>query len=334
MNSSPTPSILNRLTEPDITEYLNRRMRDIGTKLNCHTIGTIVSFNPALQTAVVSVNFLTVVKGVNPLGNTGQTTDQIQTPSPQLIDVPIIFLQGGSSYITMPIAAGDTCLVLFNDRDMDTWLQTGQTAVPLSNRIHSINDAMALVGLRSLVKTLANYNPNLISITDRSGERLNQSGFMQPTAASTAPSGWLLCFGQSLLRTDYPDLFTAIGTTWGSVDGTHFSIPDMRGAIPVGLDNMGGSNANVLTPTYNPNRNTLGAAIGEESHHLIIAELPAHSHPIHNSHGGGGGGGDLTNLQRTDNANEGGVNTNPDVGSDTPHQNVQPGRMVNWLIKI
>lgn len=50
-----------------------------------------------------------------------------------------------------------------------------------------------------------------------------------------APNGgWLLADGSSLLRTAYPDLFAAIGTKWGSADGTHFSLPDFRGYALVG----------------------------------------------------------------------------------------------------
>lgn len=58
---------------------------------------------------------------------------------------------------------------------------------------------------------------------------------IQPTgsviafAGSSAPGGWLLCNGASLLRTDYPALFSIIGTTYGSADSTHFNIPDLRG---------------------------------------------------------------------------------------------------------
>jgi microcystin-dependent protein len=50
-----------------------------------------------------------------------------------------------------------------------------------------------------------------------------------------APVGWLVCDGRSdLLRTEYPDLFSVIGTTYGAVDGTHFSLPDLRVRVPVG----------------------------------------------------------------------------------------------------
>jgi len=72
---------------------------------------------------------------------------------------------------------------------------------------------------------------------------------------------WLLCDGASLLRADYAALFAIIGTTFGSVDGTHFNLPDLRDRVPIGA----GANA-------------LGAAIGEASHTLIEAEMPAHAH--------------------------------------------------------
>ena len=52
---------------------------------------------------------------------------------------------------------------------------------------------------------------------------------------AAAPNGWLLCRGQSVLRTDYPQLFIAIGTTYGSVDGTHFSLPNFSGRGPMGV---------------------------------------------------------------------------------------------------
>jgi len=57
------------------------------------------------------------------------------------------------------------------------------------------------------------------------------SGLIAPFAGTTAPSGWLLCDGSSLLRASYANLFAAIGTTWGSADGTHFNVPDLRGVF-------------------------------------------------------------------------------------------------------
>lgn len=50
--------------------------------------------------------------------------------------------------------------------------------------------------------------------------------------AASAPTGWLLCNGASLLRASYAALFAVIGTTFGSVDGTHFNVPDLTSIEP------------------------------------------------------------------------------------------------------
>jgi microcystin-dependent protein len=63
---------------------------------------------------------------------------------------------------------------------------------------------------------------------------LNPTGMVVPYAGSAAPTGWLLCDGASKLRTDYADLFTVIGTTYGNADGSHFNLPDLRGRAPIG----------------------------------------------------------------------------------------------------
>lgn len=57
-------------------------------------------------------------------------------------------------------------------------------------------------------------------------------------ATTTVPSGYLHCNGAAVSRTTYSDLFAAIGTTWGSGNGsTTFNLPDMRGMFARGWDN-------------------------------------------------------------------------------------------------
>jgi len=65
------------------------------------------------------------------------------------------------------------------------------------------------------------------------------AGLIMMYGGAAAPTGWLLCDGASLLRASYSDLFTAIGTTFGSVDGTHFNVPDMRGIFARGAGTNG-----------------------------------------------------------------------------------------------
>ena len=65
------------------------------------------------------------------------------------------------------------------------------------------------------------------------------AGVITQYGGSTAPTGWLLCQGQAISRTNalYTRLFTAISTTYGAGDGTTtFNVPNLQGRIPVGKD--------------------------------------------------------------------------------------------------
>lgn len=142
-------------------------------------------------------------------------------------------------------------------------------------------------------------------------------GSVLPYLGSTAPSNFLLCDGSSLLRAGtYANLFAAIGTTYGFVDGTHFNLPDLRGRSPIGA----GTGPGLTTRAS-------GASGGEESHQLTIAELPAHTHEIFSPAStalGGGGGSEALNPP-----------TNPmsSTGSDTAHNNMQPFMVPNYIIR-
>ena len=137
----------------------------------------------------------------------------------------------------------------------------------------------ALTGASNTVKA------SITEIQDMRVDQVNPVGIAQavsssPTGAltafagSSAPTGWLLCYGQAVSRATYAALFSVVGTTYGSGNGsTTFNIPDMRGRVPVALDNMGGTDADRLTVA-----NTLGDTGGKEKHLLLVAEMPSHSH--------------------------------------------------------
>ena len=96
-------------------------------------------------------------------------------------------------------------------------------------------------------------------------------GDIKMTATTTAPTGWLLCDGSSYEREAYPELFKVIGTSFGG-DALNFSVPDMRGAVPVGVHNPAVRAGISLRP--------IGLGGGEEAHTLTTAELAAHSHSV------------------------------------------------------
>jgi microcystin-dependent protein len=53
--------------------------------------------------------------------------------------------------------------------------------------------------------------------------------------SSSVPANWMLCNGKSLSKAVYKELFTAIGTSWGSA-GDKFNLPDLRGRFLRGDD--------------------------------------------------------------------------------------------------
>lgn len=67
-------------------------------------------------------------------------------------------------------------------------------------------------------------------------------GMVSPFAGDSIPAGWLLCDGSAISRTEYADLYSAIGVCWGIGDGsTTFNLPDMRGMFLRGVSGDSGN---------------------------------------------------------------------------------------------
>ena len=97
-------------------------------------------------------------------------------------------------------------------------------------------------------------------------------------AGANAPSGWMLCYGQSLSRAAYPSLFAAIGTTYGTASGSTFNLPDCRGRVSAGADNMGGAAADRLGADGGMSGVSVGSTGGEQARLMDISEIPGHTH--------------------------------------------------------
>jgi len=159
---------------------------------------------------------------------------------------------------------------------------------------------------------------------------LMPSGSFMPYAGASAPTGYLLCDGAAISRSTYSALFALVGTTYGSGDGSStFNIPDLRGRVIAGQDNMGGSSANTLT---NAQADQLGGTLGEETHTLSIAEMPAHNHNLPVDIGGVLNIQSLTSTAGSDQGYDGSVDSAL-TGGDGAHNNVQPTIILNYIIK-
>lgn len=140
---------------PTLTDLLDLLKKEIFLDLSCHHVGTIQSFDPVKQMVVATVNY---TKTFFRLDETTGLYNAIQENYPVVLDCPAIILGGGQASLTFPIAKGDECLLLFNDRDIDNWFSGAPVGPVASSRAHAFSDAFALVGIRSLAKVLKNYD--------------------------------------------------------------------------------------------------------------------------------------------------------------------------------
>lgn len=102
-------------------------------------------------------------------------------------------------------------------------------------------------------------------------------GAMIDFTGSTAPnSSFVLPYGQAISRATYATYFTMVSTTYGSGDGsTTFNIPDLRGRVTAGKDDMGGSAASRLTNAASGvNGAVLGSAGGTQNQNIAQNQLP------------------------------------------------------------
>jgi microcystin-dependent protein len=77
-----------------------------------------------------------------------------------------------------------------------------------------------------------------------------------------APRGWALCNGQLLPINQNQALFALLGTFYGGNGTTNFALPNLQGRVPVHM----------------AEDFELGQSGGEQTHTLVVDEMPAHTH--------------------------------------------------------
>lgn len=181
-------------------------------------------------------------------------------------------------------------------------------------------------------------------------------GTVSPYVGGVDPAGgtWLLMDGRAISRTTYAGLFTLIGTAYGVGDGvTTFNIPNAAERVIVGH-----SATQTLITQYDCR--VLGGAVGEGKHTMLLAEIASHNHPVFLNDPGhshtsseqsttnapstttafgqvspGNTGTSTTGVTVRDTAGGGGTaNQTATAGSATPFNVVQPGLVLNYIIRV
>lgn len=166
-----------KIANPDDLDVLLQLRQDIFYRFNCHRVGRIEKFNSTNQTATIQLLDYQIRPTIY-----GSTLTQF----PPLVNCPLIFLCGGNGGFLSPPKIGDTCYVLFNDRDLSNWQTAGGFQDLDSPRAHSLNDAVAIIGLRDYGNSIANFPTDHVKMFWESGAEVK---VYEDKAKMAAPGG-------------------------------------------------------------------------------------------------------------------------------------------------
>ncbi|PJJ52880.1 phage tail protein [Hymenobacter chitinivorans] len=200
----------------------------------------------------------------------------------------------------------------------------------------------SVAGRRSLLQRFQRWlRPGAVAqprplVSMRPNSNLPYVGEIAVFAGNFAPAGWMFCDGSLLPISENETLFQLIGTTYGGDGESTFALPDLRGRVPLHMGTgpglgttfqmaeIGGQESVFLTTTQIPSHtHTLGASSAPGTSASPIGAVPADS-----------GSGSAQYTQATTNLVTQPAQVLGPVGSNQPHENMQPYLAVNYIISL
>lgn len=121
-------------TTPSFAQVLNDAIDSKLLELHTAMPGVIESYNAKTGQANIAPSFKRKFVGKD------------AEPLPVISNVPIVHMRTATASIRMPIAKGDKVLLIFSERSIDAWKQSGGLLDPKHNRFHDLSDAFAILG--------------------------------------------------------------------------------------------------------------------------------------------------------------------------------------------
>lgn len=138
-----------------LTDLIKTTFREEMKKVGTSIPGHIISFDPETQTAQVQIGIVRVDingKRFNP---------------PPLIKCPVVLTGGSNFIIEHKIEPKDECLIIFSQRCIDGWVNSGGIANNPILRYHEFDDAIIIMGVRSQPNKVSNFENNGIRLRNK-----------------------------------------------------------------------------------------------------------------------------------------------------------------------
>jgi hypothetical protein len=131
---------------------------------NTQMIGEIIEYFPETQTATIKLHMQLVIET--------EGSNYTATKVAELVDVVVSHPKISNFSITTPVKVGDQCLVFFTSNGIEHWLYRNEKEYlveqgrpePASRNRYSIDDAIALVGISSMIDPIRGFNPDDVEI--------------------------------------------------------------------------------------------------------------------------------------------------------------------------
>lgn len=147
-----------------LAEVLASERKVLSEQMRVALPGIIQSFDRDAVTAVVQP----AIRYIERDNDGNQSTKDY----PLLVDVPVIFPRGGGCTLTFPVSAGDECLIIFADRCIDFWWQSGGIQEPVDGRMHDLSDALCIVGPQSQAKKIGGISTTAAQLRTDDGSAI------------------------------------------------------------------------------------------------------------------------------------------------------------------